>query len=102
MEAYMKHQKEINWNEEEERDPVDFLELEKEIYLEKFPNNEVMFDKTGEDFENENEVQVQRVRTKKSTRKLVRKADGSVLVADLKLKQENLELEEQMEGMKFR
>ena len=39
----MKRWRENDWKEAEERDANEFLELEKEIYLEKFPRNKEIF-----------------------------------------------------------
>ena len=50
----MKRWKNNDWDEDEERDAAEFLELEKEIYLKLFPNNKSLFD--GEDEEGEADV----------------------------------------------
>jgi len=54
-ELYLRHWKEKDWDEHEERDTQEFLELEKEIYLEMFPRNEQFFE---DDDENDEEKRV--------------------------------------------
>jgi hypothetical protein len=75
-ELYMKRWRNNDWDEKEERDAAEFLEIEKEIHLKLFPNSTSLFD--GEDEEGEADVylnndedenDVEVVEVKKSTRK---------------------------------
>ncbi|KAL7518630.1 hypothetical protein ACHAWX_003447 [Stephanocyclus meneghinianus] len=52
-ELHLRCWKEKVWDEHEERDTQEFLELEKTIYLEMFPHNEQLFDDDDEDDEEE-------------------------------------------------
>ena len=52
VKLYMKRWREKNWEEGEERDAKEFLELEKEIFLEMYPCNEI-FEDEGEEQEGE-------------------------------------------------
>ena len=72
----MKRWRNNDWDEKEERDAAEFLEIEKEIHLKLFPNSTSLFD--GEDEEGEADVylnndedenDVEVVEVKKSTRK---------------------------------
>ena len=56
VDLYMKRWRENDWKEAEERDANEFLELEKEIYLEKFPRNKEIFFNDDELKEEEEEV----------------------------------------------
>ena len=50
---YLKRWKENDWDEKEDRDSRDFLELEKEIYLEMHPQNADLFEDEEEEVEKE-------------------------------------------------
>ena len=63
-ELYLRHWKENDWAEHEERDANEFLELEKEIYLEMFPQNEQLVEDDDEDDE-EKCVEVSETSTKR-------------------------------------
>ena len=63
-ELYLRHWKENDWDEHEERDTHEFLELEKEIYLEMFPQNEQLVEDDDEDDE-EKCVEVSETSTKR-------------------------------------
>ena len=53
LSLYLEKWKNKDWNEKEDREDMDFLNREKESYLELFPHNRGMF---GEDYdENENQ-----------------------------------------------
>ena len=52
-ELYIKRWKEKSWDEQEERDAKEFLEVEKKIHLEMFPNNKELFEDGEEGEEGE-------------------------------------------------
>ena len=55
VKLYMKCWREKNWEEGEERDAKEFLEVEKEIFLEMSPRDEIFKDE-GEEQEGEGKV----------------------------------------------
>ena len=50
-ELYMKRWKDNDWDESEERDADEFLDLEKKIYLKAFPYNKAMFEDEDDDMD---------------------------------------------------
>ena len=52
-ELYLKRWRADDWDEKEDRDYREFLELEKEIYLEMYPQNAELFDEEEEEVDKE-------------------------------------------------
>ena len=59
----MERWKDDDWDEHEERDEDEFLDLEKKIYLKTFPYNKAMFEDEDDDI---NEVEIVEGTTKSS------------------------------------
>ena len=53
VDLYMKRWSENDWKEDDERDAREFLELEKKIFLEKYPRSKEIFNDEGEEEEQE-------------------------------------------------
>ena len=53
-ELYLRRWKEKDWDEHEERDTNEFLQLEKEIYLGMFPHNKQLFEDEEGDMDEDN------------------------------------------------
>ena len=68
-ELYLKRHAAMNWDEKGERDTMKFLDLEKDIYLEMFPNNVGVF--RDEDEEEEEEEEIDGCLDKKTTAKKI-------------------------------
>ena len=49
IDLYLKRWREKDWDEKEERDTTEFLELEKEIYKEMYPHNADVFNEDDEE-----------------------------------------------------
>ena len=85
QELFLKRWREDSWDEDENRDDQEFLELEKEIYLKEMPHNAELFE--GEE-EAEKEEQKQKDKKKKAAKKKEGKkkqsamADAEVVIDD--------------------
>ena len=60
-----------SWDEKEDRDSHDFLELEKEIYLEMYPQNAELFEDEEEEVENEQAEEKKKKNREQAKRKKV-------------------------------